>query len=62
MGANTAMAGYGLSEAIGALRRLGFPTTEIHPMGVPEATAKVYLFRGRQELYRILEKEGGYGS
>ncbi len=27
-------------------------------MGVPEATAKVYLFRGRQELYRILEKEG----
>jgi RNA polymerase sigma-70 factor, ECF subfamily len=27
-------------------------------MGVPEATAKVYLFRGRQELYRLLEKEG----
>ncbi len=28
-------------------------------MGVPEATAKVYLFRGRQELFRLLEKEGG---
>jgi RNA polymerase sigma-70 factor, ECF subfamily len=27
-------------------------------MGVPESTAKVYLFRGRQELYRLLEKEG----
>jgi RNA polymerase sigma-70 factor (ECF subfamily) len=27
-------------------------------MGVPEGTVKVYLFRGRQELYRLLEKEG----
>jgi RNA polymerase sigma-70 factor (ECF subfamily) len=27
-------------------------------MGIPEASAKVYLFRGRQELYRLLEKEG----
>lgn len=29
-------------------------------MKVPEATVKVYLFRGRQELYRVLEKEGGF--
>jgi RNA polymerase sigma-70 factor (ECF subfamily) len=29
-------------------------------MGIPEATAKVYVFRGRQELYRVLQKEGGF--
>jgi sugar phosphate isomerase/epimerase len=38
VGANTAMAGYGLDQAIDALRRLGFPTIEIHPMGVPDPT------------------------
>ncbi|MBI5837435.1 MAG: RNA polymerase sigma factor [Candidatus Eisenbacteria bacterium] len=31
-------------------------------MGVPESTAKVYLFRGRQELYRLLDKEGARPS
>ena len=29
-------------------------------MRVAQATVKVYLFRGRQELYRVLEKEGGF--
>ena len=29
-------------------------------MGVPEATAKVYLFRGRRELHDLLEREGGF--
>ena len=29
-----------------------------HVMGVTEAAAKVNLFRGRQELYRLLEREG----
>ena len=38
LGANTAMAGYGLYQSIEALRRLGFPTIEIHPMGVPQPT------------------------
>ncbi len=37
LGANTAMSGYGLYPAIEAVRRAGFPTIEIHPMGVPEA-------------------------
>ena len=36
VGANTAMAGWGLHDAIEALRRLGFPAIEIHPMGIPE--------------------------
>ena len=36
-------------------------TTEVgQVMGIPEATAKVYVYRGRQELYRLLEKEGGF--
>lgn len=38
LGANTAMEGYGLYQAIDAIRRLGFPTVEIHPMGRPEPT------------------------
>jgi sugar phosphate isomerase/epimerase len=37
IGANTAMRGYGLFDAVDALRRLGFATIEIQPMGVPEA-------------------------
>lgn len=36
VGANTAIAGYGLGQAVDALRVLNFPTIEIHPMGVPE--------------------------
>ena len=42
LGANTAMMGYGLYRAIDAVRRLGFPTIEIHPMGVPQATPEKY--------------------
>ena len=38
IGANTAITGYGLYEAIDLLRQLGFATIEIHPMGVPQAT------------------------
>lgn len=38
IGANTAISGYGLFEAIALLRDLGFRAVEIHPMGVPEAT------------------------
>ena len=38
LGANTAMSGYGLYQAIEAVRRGGFPTIEIHPMGVPQPT------------------------
>lgn len=37
IGANTAMAGYGLYQAIDALRRGGFATIEIHTMGAPAA-------------------------
>lgn len=39
LGANTAITGYGLLEAIEKLRELGFPVIEIHPMGTPEPTA-----------------------
>jgi sugar phosphate isomerase/epimerase len=38
IGANTAITGWGLLEAIGLLRGIGFDTIEIHPMGTPEAT------------------------
>lgn len=38
LGTNTAMSGYGLYQAIDAVRRLGFPAIEIHPMGVPQPT------------------------
>ncbi len=38
LGANTAVTGYGLMEAIKLIRRLGFPAIEIQPMGVPEPT------------------------
>lgn len=37
IGANTAMAGYSLTDAIAAIRRIGLPAIEIHPMGVPQA-------------------------
>lgn len=39
LGANTAISGYELFQAIDLIRELGFETIEIHPMGVPEATA-----------------------
>jgi sugar phosphate isomerase/epimerase len=42
LGANTAMSGYGLYQAIDAIRRLGFRTIEIHPMGVPQPTPEKY--------------------
>lgn len=38
LGANTAVTGYGLIEAIKLVRRLKFPAIEIQPMGVPEPT------------------------
>lgn len=38
LGANTAIAGYSLMQAIRLIRQIGFPVIEIHPMGVPEAT------------------------
>jgi sugar phosphate isomerase/epimerase len=38
LGANTAIAGYGLLQAIRLLRAIGFPVIEIHPMGVPAPT------------------------
>lgn len=42
LGAYTAMLGYGLYPAIEAIRRLGFRTIEIHPMGVPQPTPDKY--------------------
>ena len=38
LGANTAITGWSLFDAIALLRRIGFPVIEIHPMGSPEAT------------------------
>lgn len=38
LGANTAITGYGLIQAIDLIRELGFPSVEIHPMGKPERT------------------------
>ena len=38
LGANTAITGWSLIDAIALLRRIGFPVIEIHPMGSPEAT------------------------
>ncbi len=37
VGANTAITGYGLFDAIALLHKLGFPSIEIHTMGEPEA-------------------------
>jgi sugar phosphate isomerase/epimerase len=38
LGANTAVTGYGLIEAIELIRQLEFPAIEIQPMGVPQPT------------------------
>ena len=38
IGANTAIDGYGIFDAIALLHKIGFPAIEIHTMGVPEAT------------------------
>ncbi len=42
IGANTAVQGYSLSQAIALLRELRFEVIEIHPMGRPEPTPKVF--------------------
>jgi len=42
IGANTALPGYGLLEAMGALRKLGFEAIEMHPFGTPEAAPGVF--------------------
>ncbi len=42
LGANTAIAGYGLIQAIDTLRELGFTAIEIHPMGVPEPRPETF--------------------
>jgi sugar phosphate isomerase/epimerase len=42
IGANTAITGWGLLEAIELLRRIGFAAIEIHPMGAPEPTPGQY--------------------
>src|SRR5262245_40104129 len=42
LGANTAIEGYGLIQAIETLRELGFTAIEIHPMGVPEPRAEKF--------------------
>jgi sugar phosphate isomerase/epimerase len=38
LGANTAVTGYDFFQAVELIRKLGFPTIEIHPMGVIGAT------------------------
>jgi sugar phosphate isomerase/epimerase len=42
VGANTALSGYGLYQAVEALRRIGFASIEIHPMGVPDPTPEKF--------------------
>jgi sugar phosphate isomerase/epimerase len=42
VGANTAIEGCGLIQAIDTLRDLGFTAIEIHPMGVPEPRAEKF--------------------
>ncbi len=42
IGANTAIQGYSLSQAIQLIRQLHFPVIEIHPMGRPQPTPKVF--------------------
>jgi len=65
IGANTALPGFSLLDAIEALRALGFPAIEIHPFGSPEAAPKV--FPGFQfdrlsnaEKARIRQALGGF--
>ena len=42
VGANTAIQGYGLYQAIELIKKLEFEVIEIHPMGTPEPTPKVF--------------------
>ena len=42
IGANTAVQGYSLQQAIRLLHELRFDVIEIHPMGRPEPTPKVF--------------------
>lgn len=42
LGANTAVQGYSLYDAIALIRKLHFEVIEIHPMGRPEPTPKVF--------------------
>lgn len=42
VGANTAMPGFGLLDAISMLREIGFAAIEIHPFGTPEAMPGVF--------------------
>ena len=42
IGANTAIQGYGLYQAIELLHKMRFPVIEIHPMGRPEPTPKQF--------------------
>jgi len=42
LGANTAVQGYSLSQAIALIRELEFDVIEIHPMGRPQPTPKIF--------------------
>lgn len=42
LGANTAVQGYSLSQAIALIKALEFEVIEIHPMGRPQPTPKVF--------------------
>ena len=42
LGANTALRGYGMYQAIDLIRKLEFPVIEIHPMGRMEPTPEVF--------------------
>jgi len=42
LGANTAIQGYGLFQAIELIRRLDLPVIEIHPKGRPQPTPNTY--------------------
>jgi len=67
LGANTAIEGYGLIQAIGTLRELGFSAIEIHPMGVPEPRAEKFPGFEFDKLDQAKRKEirkalGGFQS
>ncbi|MBI3876434.1 MAG: sugar phosphate isomerase/epimerase [Verrucomicrobia bacterium] len=63
IGANTAITGFGLWEAVALLRELHFATIEIHPFGSPEPTVgefpgfdfEQFSAAGRQKLRDALE-------
>jgi sugar phosphate isomerase/epimerase len=57
LGANTAIEGYGLIQAIDTLRELGFSAIEIHPMGVPEPRAEKFPGFEFDKLDRAQRKE-----